>query len=173
MNNLTRRSSYEPPFTETLWDFSLRYYQLADIQKACLSIQYECGGNVLLVLWNKWLDHQKCHIDERYHTELSHMIIQQSEMTLAPLRLARKNLEDAVLLNQKQKKQQKHSILSVELIIEQEMLAHLHRCTDQYSRELAASTNNVRSMCKTQYLYDYLVSIDAKHALCDVLLVPV
>ena len=169
----TDRSSYMPPFTETLWDFSLRYYQLAGIETACLSVQNEYAGNVLLILWNKWLDQQGCHIDKTCHKELSSIIIQQCEMTLAPLRSARKGLKDAIVLNQVQKAQQKHSILSVELVIEQEMLVRLYECTDKYICDLAESTNNIRHLCETEYLSDYLLSINAKQALRDVLLVPV
>lgn len=172
-DNSVDHSIFIPPFTETLWGFSLRYYQSAGIEKACLSIQKECSGNVLLILWNKWLDQQKCHIDETYHQGLSNMIVQQCEMTLAPLRLARKSLEDITVLNQTQKIQQKHSILAIELIIEKEMLMYLHECTDKYIHDLAVSTNNIRPLCETQYLYDYLVSIDTKQTLRDMLVVPV
>lgn len=157
-------------FTETLWDFSLRYYALVDIQQACLTIQDEYDGNVLLILWNTWLDRQKCYIDTTYHKQLSDRIIQQSGMTLVPLRLARKNLKDSTVLNQAQKAQQKHTILSVELAIEQELLLHLYRCTRQYASDLAVPAVNVRA---TSYLQDYLLSIDAKQALHDVLVVSV
>lgn len=167
------RSNDVFPFTETLWDFSLRYYQLAGIEPACLSVQNEYSGNVLLILWNKWLDHQKCHIDEAYHKELSMAVDQQCSMTLAPLRLARKGLKDTSMLNAVQKTQQKHSILSIELRIEQEIMMYLHDRTDWYVRGLAETSSNVRSLYEAQYLYRYLMSIRAKQALCDVLLVPV
>lgn len=171
--NSTDHSIFCPPFTETLWEFSLRYYQLASIEEACLHAQNTCSGNVLLILWNKWLDQQKCHIDATYHKELSDRIVQQCDMTLAPLRLARKSLQDVTVLNQVQKAQQKHSILEVELMIEKEMLAYLYHCTDQYVCKLAVPNNNVRSLCETRYLDDYLVSIGAKQALRNILALPV
>lgn len=161
------------PFTESLWDFSLKYYQLTGIEKACLSVQNEYAGNVLLILWNKWLDHQKCHIDEVYHKQLSKRVDQQCSVTLVPLRLARKGLKSVVALNQEQKAQQKHSILSIELNIEREIMAYLSACTEQYVRDLMVTSNSTRSLYETQHLSHYLISIGAKQALRDVLLVPV
>lgn len=172
-NHYTDGSGHMSSFTETLWDFSLRYYALADIQKTCLTIQDDYAGNVLLVLWNTWLDRQKCYIDTTYHKQLSDSIIQQSGMTLAPLRFARKNLKDSIALNQAQKIEQKNSILSVELIIEKELLAYLYQCTIRYVIDCAASSDNICSARTASYLQDYLLSIDAKQALHDVLVVPV
>lgn len=172
-NHYTNDSGQMLPFTETLWDFSLRYYALVDIQKACLTIQDEYGGSVLLVLWNTWLDRQKCYIDATYHKQLSDSIIQQSGITLAPLRFARKNLKDSIVLDQAQKTQQKQNILSVELAIEQELLLYLYRCTSQYVRDLAVLKANIRATRETSYLQSYLLSIHAKQVLHDVLVVPV
>lgn len=159
--------------TETLWDFSLRHYGLVDIQKACLAIQDEYAGNVLLVLWNTWLDRQKCYIDTIYHKQLSDSVIQESNITLMPLRFARKNLKDSIVLNQAQKAEQKNRILSVELVIEKELLEYLHRCTIRYVRDFTISSGGICPTRATSYLQDYLLSIGAKQALHDVLVVPV
>lgn len=160
------QAQQSPLFSEGLWAFALRFYQAPGIKQACLRVQNDFSGNVLLLLWNKWLDQQRLNIDKEYHQKISRYIDEQSAQRLVPLRAARKELKNQSILDSTlDNTAQKDKILAQELVIEKELLAHLQLQTVSYCEGCRLDGLIIRATHPTQYTQNYLDSLNTEKAL--------
>jgi uncharacterized protein (TIGR02444 family) len=78
---------------ETLWDFSLRFYQLPGVTESCLDLQDRDGADVNMVLFALWAAACGQLLDAAAIAEADRMARPWRERVTQPLRAARRALK--------------------------------------------------------------------------------
>jgi len=85
--------------TETpFWRFSLQFYRQAGVSDACIALQDECGADVNLFLFLMWLAAGRRQLSETDVKKLDDKVRDWRNLTIVPIRAARRNLKGATTL---------------------------------------------------------------------------
>ncbi|MCI5074512.1 TIGR02444 family protein [Oricola sp.] len=79
---------------EALWPFSLRFYDDAGTQKACLALQDQFGGDVNLMLWLLWRASKGEVIDASGVRQLDDLVKPWRNEVVQPLRALRRHMKE-------------------------------------------------------------------------------
>ncbi len=82
---------------EGLWAFSLRFYDDAPTQAACLALQDEAGGDVNVMLWLLWRASRGEMIGPEGVAELDALVAPWREAVVRPLRTVRREMKARAL----------------------------------------------------------------------------
>src|ERR1700730_3275791 len=84
----------ETPF----WRFSLYFYRQAGVAEACIALQDECGVDVNLLLFLWWLAADRRQLSAANVKELDAAVRDWRQLTIVPIRDARRKLKGAATL---------------------------------------------------------------------------
>ena len=84
----------ETPF----WRFSLYFYRKAGVAEACIALQDECGVDVNLLLFLLWLAADRRQLSAANVKELDAAVRDWRQLTIVPIRDARRKLKGAATL---------------------------------------------------------------------------
>ena len=88
-----------PTQTETpFWRFSLHFYRQAGVSDACIALQDERGVDVNLLLFLFWLAAGRQRLSAEEVKKLDDSVRDWRNLTIIPIRDARRNLKGAVTL---------------------------------------------------------------------------
>jgi uncharacterized protein (TIGR02444 family) len=94
------------PSTETpLWRFSLHFYRRAGVSDACIALQDECGVDVNLLLFLFWLAAGRRQLSAADVKRLDEVVRDWRDLTIVPIRDARRKLKGAATLVESQKQE--------------------------------------------------------------------
>jgi uncharacterized protein (TIGR02444 family) len=92
--------------TETpLWRFSLHFYRQAGVSDACIALQDECGVDVNLLLFLFWLAAEQRQLSVADVKRLDETVRGWRDLTIVPIRDARRKLKGAATLVEPQKQE--------------------------------------------------------------------
>jgi uncharacterized protein (TIGR02444 family) len=77
------------------WRFSLKYYKQAGVSDACIALQDQCGVDVNLLLFLFWLASERQALSADEVKKLDDTVRSWRELTIIPIRNARRNLKGA------------------------------------------------------------------------------
>jgi uncharacterized protein (TIGR02444 family) len=84
--------------TTPFWRFSLQYYRQAGVSDACIVLQDECGADVNLFLFLMWLAAGRRQLSQSEVKKLDDQVRSWRELTIVPIRDARRKLKGAPTL---------------------------------------------------------------------------
>ncbi len=87
-------SSSDTPF----WRFSLKFYRQPGVAEACIALQDDCGVDVNLMLFLLWLAASGRQLSVEQIKELDEAVRSWRELTIIPIREARRKLKGAPTL---------------------------------------------------------------------------
>jgi uncharacterized protein (TIGR02444 family) len=94
------------PSPETpLWRFSLHFYRQAGVSDACIALQDECGVDVNLLLFLLWLAAGRRQLAVADVKRLDEAVRGWRDLTIVPIRDARRKLKGAATLVESQKQE--------------------------------------------------------------------
>ncbi|MFY9835365.1 MAG: TIGR02444 family protein [Xanthobacteraceae bacterium] len=94
------------PSPETpLWRFSLHFYRQAGVSDACIALQDECGVDVNLLLFLLWLAAGRRQLSMADVKRLDEAVRGWRDLTIVPIRDARRKLKGAATLVEAQKQE--------------------------------------------------------------------
>ena len=94
-------SSTETPF----WRFSLHFYRQAGVSDACIALQDNCRVDVNLLLFLFWLAAGKRQLSAADVKRLDEAVRSWRDLTIVPIRDARRKLKGAVTLVEPQRQE--------------------------------------------------------------------
>jgi uncharacterized protein (TIGR02444 family) len=94
-------TSAETPF----WRFSLHFYRQAGVSDACIALQDDCGVDVNLLLFLFWLAAGNRQLSAADVQRLDEAVRGWRDLTIVPIRDARRKLKGAATLVQPQKQE--------------------------------------------------------------------
>ena len=101
MTEPSTSTATETPF----WRFSLHFYRQAEVSDACIALQDECGVDVNLLLFLFWLAAGGRRLSAADVKRLDETVRGWRDLTIAPIREARRKLKGASTLVQPQKQE--------------------------------------------------------------------
>ncbi len=87
-------SSRDTPF----WRFSLKFYRQPGVAEACIALQDDCGVDVNLMLFVLWLAASGRQLSAEQIKQLDEAVRSWRELTIIPIREARRKLKGAPTL---------------------------------------------------------------------------
>ena len=84
--------------TTPFWRFSLHFYRQAGVSDACIALQDECGADVNLFLFLMWLAAGSRQLSEADVKTLDDKVRDWRNLTIIPIRDARRKLKGAPTL---------------------------------------------------------------------------
>jgi uncharacterized protein (TIGR02444 family) len=84
--------------TTPFWRFSLHYYRQAGVSDACIVLQDDCGADVNLFLFLLWLAAERRQLSETEVKKLDDNVRDWRDLTIIPIREARRKLKGAPTL---------------------------------------------------------------------------
>ena len=135
--------------TTPFWRFSLHFYRHAGVSDACIALQDDCGVDVNLLLFLFWLAAGRQALSAAEVKKLDDQVRSWRELTIIPIRDARRTLKGAATLVDPGKQEAfRNKVKAVELEAErlqQEAMHELARPSllgvEVSSREDAARAN--------------------------------
>jgi uncharacterized protein (TIGR02444 family) len=102
------------------WRFSLNYYKQTGVSEACIALQDQCGVDVNLLLFLFWLASERQALSADEVKKLDATIQSWRELTIIPIRDARRNLKGAKTFVEPAKQEAfRDKVKAVELSAEQ------------------------------------------------------
>jgi uncharacterized protein (TIGR02444 family) len=86
------------PPTTPFWRFSLHFYRHAGVSDACIALQDDCGVDVNLLLFLFWLAAGRQALSTAEVKKLDDRVRSWRELTIIPIRDARRRLKGAATL---------------------------------------------------------------------------
>jgi uncharacterized protein (TIGR02444 family) len=132
------------PTESPFWRFSLHFYRQAKVSDACIALQDDCGADVNLLLFLFWLAAGRRQLSVADVRRLDDAVRSWRDLTIVPIRDARRKLKGAATLVQPQKQEAfRTKVKAIELEAErlqQEALYGLTRSGPPLGSEAAPRT---------------------------------
>jgi uncharacterized protein (TIGR02444 family) len=123
-------SNSEPKGETPFWRFSLHFYRQPGVADACIALQDDCGVDVNLLLFLLWLASQGRALAADEIKKLDDTVRSWRELTIVPIRDARRKLKGAPTLVEPGKQEAfRNKVKAVELDAERLQQEALYRLT--------------------------------------------